>query len=271
MLGSVALLLTALLTGCGALVSDPADPAADPATNPATDPPAGDVRWVGARGVAVAVPDWWTTGETRCLKPVETTVYAESGAMTDCAEPEPTDAELDEVSSLAVIDLTSGLGQALVARMRPAGEVDGREVLELEGCDPQLPGRCRRVFAVPSEDVAFGVVIADSGDGSHRAIRESLRVLPDGTTTVPIAWDDDLWVTPSYGSPPEVVGRYQRALEAAGLEVRVEVAPLPGEGDVAGGTVSDLPPGSLLGVEPQPGTPVDLGSVVTVTVMPDLG
>ncbi|GAB3991124.1 PASTA domain-containing protein [Nocardioides marmoraquaticus] len=229
----------------------------------------GDVRWVGAGSVAVAVPAWWTTGETRCLKPIETTVYAESGAMTDCAD-EPTDAELAEVSSLAVIRTDSALGEGLLREMRPAGSVDGREVLELDGCADFWDAVCRRVFAVPSAGVAFGVVIADDADGSFRAVRDSLRVLPDDTTTVPTTYGR-FEETPGWGAPPGVVEHYARALDAAGLVVERVVAPLPGADDAgAGGSIADLPPGSLLDVDPQPGTPVPRGSSVTVTVMPSV-
>ena len=55
----------------------------------ATDLPSGmpappdGTRWVGLDRVVVAVPDWWTTGETQCLAPVETTVYFDSAAQAD--------------------------------------------------------------------------------------------------------------------------------------------------------------------------------------------
>jgi hypothetical protein len=56
----VAALLLASVSGC----SDDRAP----------DAPEG-TRWVGSGRVVVAVPDWWSTGETRCLLPVEDTVY----------------------------------------------------------------------------------------------------------------------------------------------------------------------------------------------------
>ena len=65
------------------------------------DPPEGS-RWVGYDGVVVAVPDWWTTGETQCGAPVEDTVYFDSGAVYDCSDPADP-ATVQEVSSLAVL------------------------------------------------------------------------------------------------------------------------------------------------------------------------
>jgi hypothetical protein len=90
-----ALLVTLLLalTACG----DAGDSAAE--DDWWAHPPEG-TRWVGYDGVVVAVPDWWTTGETQCGKPVEDTVYFDSGALYDCAEPDP--ALVAEVSALAV-------------------------------------------------------------------------------------------------------------------------------------------------------------------------
>src|SRR3954454_16599015 len=68
-----------------------------------SSPPDG-TRWVGYDGAVVAVPDWWTTGETRCGAPVEDTVYFDSGATVDCSVPDYDDAAAaGEVSSLAVL------------------------------------------------------------------------------------------------------------------------------------------------------------------------
>ena len=73
------LLVSLLLTGCGEETGTP---------DPAATSPEG-TRWVGLGRVVVAVPEWWSTGETECLTPVETTVYFDSGAIADCAIPTP--------------------------------------------------------------------------------------------------------------------------------------------------------------------------------------
>jgi hypothetical protein len=220
-----------------------------------------ETRWVGSGRVVVAVPDWWTTGETQCLKPVEDTVYFDSGAITDCAD-EPAPSEVREASTLAVLESRSGRGAWLLDQMRPAGEVDGHEVLELEGCDDWLPGACRHVFAVPSEGVVLAVTIADDADGDYDEIRDSLRILPAGQTTVPLAVRGG-W-TPAWGAEPRVVGALRRALERGGLTVETKVVE-PATG--AAGDVADLPRGSLLDVEPALGSVIDEGGTVTITVM----
>jgi len=117
------------------------------------------MRWVGSGQVVVAVPDWWTTGETRCLAPVEDTVYFDMAATADCDDA-PAPAAVREVSALAVLDADSGYGEMVVREMAPIGEVNGREVVERENCEEWFDGVCRRLFAVPSEGVAFAVTIA---------------------------------------------------------------------------------------------------------------
>jgi hypothetical protein len=208
-----------------------------------TDPPEG-MRWVGYDGAVVAVPDWWTTGETRCGAPVEDTVYFDSGAIIDCVDPGH-DASVDEVSSLAVLRDNDGYGE---------DELDG-------GCEEWFPGVCRRLFAVEGTDAIFAVTIDEERDGDFEEIRDSARILPDGVTTVPLAITSGRW-TPTWGAEPRSARALTKAIEAAGLEVEVETVEPDPDGDVA-----DLPPGSLLDVEPALGTPVAEGARVLVTVM----
>lgn len=207
------------------------------------DPPEG-MRWVGYDDAVVAVPDWWTTGETQCGAPVEDTVYFDSGATVDCAVPDH-DAAVDEVSSLAVLRDNDGYTE---------GELDG-------SCEEWFAGVCRRLFAVDGTDAVFAVTIHEEGDGDFEDVRDSARVLPDGVTTVPLAITAARW-TPAWGAEPRAVEALTRAIEAAGLEARVETLEPDPAGDVA-----DLPPGSLLDVEPALGTPIAEGGRVLVTVM----
>jgi hypothetical protein len=207
------------------------------------DPPEG-MRWVGYDGAVVAVPDWWTTGETQCGAPVEDTVYFDSGAVIDCVDPADPET-VREVSSLAVLRDNDGYGP---------DELDG-------SCEEWFRGVCRRMFAVEGTDAIFAVTIDEEGDGDFEEIRDSARTLPDGVTTVPLAITVAHW-TPTWGAEPRAVRALKRAIEDAGLEVEVEVVEPDPSGDVA-----DLPPGSLLDVEPALGTPVAEGSSVTVSVM----
>ena len=82
-------------------------------------PPEG-YRWVGDRGVVVAVPNWWTTGDTSCLLPVEDTVYVETGGITDCVSNSPNGTHL-QVSSLAVIATGRAHGERIVDDLPQTG------------------------------------------------------------------------------------------------------------------------------------------------------
>lgn len=208
--------------------------------------------------VVVAVTDWWTTGETQCHAPNEDTVYFDPAVTADCVD-EPT---VREVSALAVLDATSGYGENEVRTMQPIGEVAGRQVLERETCEGWFDGVCRRLFAVPSEGVVFAVTIAEQGDGNYEEIRDSLRILPENLTTIPLATRDG-W-TPTWGAEPQVADALVSSLEDAGLHVEVETAERPKDEDAF--DYASLPKGSLLDVSPELGSVIDVGGTVTVTV-----
>ena len=220
-------------------------------------------RWVGMNGVVVAVPDWWSTGETQCATPVEDTVYFDSTATVDCQDPVP-ESIARQVSALALLDGTGGYGEFKTRDLDDVAEVDGHEVVELEGCERWFPGVCRRLFAVPDEGVVFAVTIADPGDGDYEAIRDSVRILPAGETTVPLRAAD--WGTPGWGAEPDYVPRLVRAVREAGLEPEIVEERIPKDSP---GMVADLPPGSYLGSDPELGSVADKGATVRISVMPE--
>ncbi len=257
--------LTAAVVVSGVVVQRAFD-GPDTATpaGPIPSPPDG-TRYVGAGSAVVAVPEWWTTGETQCLTPVETTVAWFSGAVADCPDPVPDDV-VREVSFLEVMDATSGYGEYMLRSMEPIEPVDGVEVFEATGCDDWYVGTCRRLFAVPSEGVMFGVTLADAEDGDYETIRDSLRILPDDLTTVPLDAGFGGY-TPAWGDDREVVPSLVRKIEKAGLRAEIVQAPPPGPG---ADLVADLVPGSYLGAEPELGSPIEAGGLVTITVAPVL-
>lgn len=260
-----ALTVTVLLVGGGLVatqVLDNGDIAGDlfVADGGNTSPPAG-TRWVGLGQVVVAVPDWWTTGETQCVAPIETTVYFHVAAPLECFPPADPET-VREVSALAVLDADRGYGKDMLGLMEPAGEVDGREVVELEGCEEWYEGVCRRLFAVPSEGVLFAVTIADDADGDYEAIRNSLRILPEGSTTVPLMTRNG--ETPTWGAEPEVTDALVESIEEAGLSV--DIATAERSPSVVGLDYGSFPEGSLLDVNPPLGSVIDAGGTVTITV-----
>lgn len=246
-----ALVGVVLLSGCGQATGD---------TTASVPAPPDGTRWVGMGRVVVAVPDWWTTGETQCYTPNEDTVYFDAAVTTECAN-EPAPSTVREVSALAVLDAASGYGEYEVRSMKPIGEAAGRQLLERETCEGWFDGVCRRLFAVPSEGVVFAVTIAEEGDGSYEEIRDSLRILPDDRTTVPLATSDG-W-TPPWGAEPRVTDVLVGSFEDAGLHVEVETAE---RSEDEPGLDAGLPEGSLLGVSPELGSVIDVGGTVTVTV-----
>ncbi len=249
------LVLSTLPTGCGN------DTATE--TTAVPDPPKG-MRWVGMNDVVVAVPDWWTTGETRCGAPLEDTVYFDNTATYDCQDPVSA-TEVAEVSSLAVIDASRGTGEYLTRGMKSSGEVAGREILELPGCNEWFEGVCRRLFAVPAAGVLFAVSISDPDDADYEEIRDSVRMLPSGLTTVPLATAADGW-TPAWGAEPEFADQISERIEASGLVLRrQEVTPKKLDASLG----ADLPAGSLLDIEPSLGSVVEEGATVTITVLAD--
>lgn len=245
-----------VMAGCG-----PSQVVDGPPSESSVPPPPGGSRWVGSGQVVVAVPEWWTTGQTQCFEPVEDTVYFDSGVTKDCVDPPPRSV-VTEVSALAVLDAGHGYGEQILGEMKPVSVVEDRDILELDSCEAWFDGVCRRLFAVPSEDVVFAVTIAEKGDGDYESIRDSLRVLPFGWTTVPLATRGGQ--TPTWGAEPRVVDDLVTRLREAELRVEIETVERP-SGD-AGVTQATLPAGSLLEVSPGLGSVIKLGGTVTLSV-----
>ena len=251
------------LAACLLVVACSGEGASAPAPPGAGAPAPERHRWVGAGGVVVAVPDWWTTGDTECLLPVEDTVYVETGAMTDCAFTVPPTTPT-EVSSLAVVDTGSAHGSRLLEDLSVDGEVGGEPVLSGRECGWLAPRVCRTVLAVPSRGVAFVVHVSDPGDVDLAVLRGSLRLQPDARTTVPLALGSGR--TPVWGDRPATTRSYAALLRREGFQVRVVPAPPADAGDTTSRVV--LPRGALLGIEPGPGSPVEEGGTVVLTVAP---
>jgi hypothetical protein len=225
-------------------------------------------RLVGLGRVVVAVPTAWSTGSTRCYKPVADTVYYESGAMTDCSD-EPTQQELRAASSLAVSSSQDAghYGFIRTDEMSTGTPVDGAEVLEgpVRCTSDALPVACSQEFAVPSEEVAFRITFAGrDARADVAAVRASLRMLPEGYTTVPLhgLFDVDPALPTAHGetptsrvSPRAVVAQLSRAIRNAELDVVMVREQRPA-----------LESGTYLGSEPALGSPVEVASTVTLTV-----
>jgi hypothetical protein len=203
-------------------------------------PPAG-TRYVGIGQVAVAVPEDWSDGDASCNAPMRDTVFFPYGQ--DCV------GMFHSVSSLAISAVRMNDGFA--GGMTPDGRVGGHRVVArpnsamcMVGTGPEA---CLQSFGVPDLHAYFSVrVPRDEPEALDRvkAIRDSLRVLPDGQTAVPFL---------SAGSLDD----WRAALQDAGLAVRVDHHSCPPTGNCVGGVVSTTP---------APGNVVPTGSIVTIDV-----
>lgn len=99
--------------------------------------------------------------------------------------------------------------------------------------------RSDRALVAPSEHVAFW--LTDTDEATADSILDSVRVLPDGWTTVPFAYA----YAPLGGDPPRVPG----------LETELREVWSP-----------DRAPGDWVGIRPAPGSVVETGSTLTVLV-----
>jgi hypothetical protein len=221
---------------------DPVQVATDPPTDPAVAdvPPAGH-RWVGIGQAAVAVPDTWPVNATACGTPTRDTVVVDQGVIELCMRLYPAGVSSVEVRAKNDVDDVSAWTPF---------EVDGEPALRSPdstavGTEPALYGVS---VYLPQRDVMFEASSTVSQDAAADALAE-IAIL-DTLIAVPGVSDAN------YGSNDQSRAgeTYVRTLQDAGLTA--EVVTQPGRGT----------PGFVLGVSPTPGTVVEPGSVVTVTV-----
>ncbi|MBA2560436.1 MAG: META domain-containing protein [Propionibacteriales bacterium] len=134
----------------------------------------------------------------------------------------------------------------MAGALHPGTPAGGREVREsVLSCADDV---CSQSVAIPGEQAYFRILVAGSGaEAIASTIRQSLRVLPRGYTTVP------------FDSGSKFVGytgtEAAKFMRANGLNVTtVEVAS------------PDVASGALIGIDPQPGSVVHGDESVTLTV-----
>jgi len=238
-----ALAVAAVVVGAMALVSWPNPPDRPDRTENVVAPVGS--RLVGVGRVVVAVPESWATQDVDCLgRPQADTVYALDDGGMACAGTPPGGPELDHLSWVRVVDATGRNGARTLDGLDPAGQIDGVAVVGDEsGC--ATSGICELTVAVPSESVAF--VIHAPVDTAHD-IRDSLRLLPQGWTTVPFV-------------PQPAYDDANTLMSSAGLQAHTEPAP-------ASEASPEAVPETYLYSEPAAGTPVRRGEDVVLRVVP---
>lgn len=228
---------TAVLSSSGG-VPDPQPPAASP--TPVA--PASDMRLVGLGHAAIAVPQSWGTNATRCGVPQQDTVVIDVGATDACLTKRPRGVESVEVThGKPRFDFTADETFA----------VDGVEAQRQETrCEPDVGDTqvCNGTVYLPSLGVSFRAESSTSAADVGR-ILEQIRLVPD---QVGVPGYQTLAVN-QQGNSGE---KYLDALREAGFTTEVRTKKMPG-----------VTPGYVLGASPQPGTMLDPGAVVTVTVV----
>ena len=209
-------------------------------------------HYVGLGRVVVAVPDSWkTTAPQYCRVTRDAAVMFDSGVVVNC----PNQASVAPASSVLVIDTTRAYGRHVVDQMQPAGAVDGRPKFEGSvGCGGKIR-ECSGAVAVPALGTAFAINTVGAGaEGEMSGILKSLRVLPNGLTTVPLSTGRFPY-TPTLGSSAREVDLLIAAMRSAGLK--------PVTKTVASDGVES---GAFVASVPALGTPVRNGQRITVEV-----
>lgn len=219
-------------------------------------PPSG-TRLVGIGHLAVAVPEEWGTNETRCGTPMKDTVVLDQGAICLAGIPRRTGIE-----SVEILDgWWGGLGsrsdvetQSVEVAGQPA-ERTATTCSERPFVETSEQPLCRALLYFPELDVS---VLADSSSADAR--RQVNQLLSW------VRWVDDRVAVPGIANinmdvqmeePEGHAGRqYAATLRELGLAVESVSESRPG-----------MKPGLVLGVEPAPGTMLEPGSVVTITVV----
>ena len=209
-------------------------------------------HYVGLGRTVVAVPDSWeTTAPQYCRVSRGAAVMFDSGVVVNC----PNQRSDAPASSVLVIDTTGAYGRRVVGQMQRAGEVDGRPKFERPVSCNGTTRECSGAVAVPAEGAAFVVnTVGADADGELRRILNSLRVLADGFTTVPLTTGRFPY-TPTHGSSAREVDLLIAAMRTAGLKPVTEAVASEG-----------VDSGAFVGSVPALGAPVRNGQRVTIEV-----
>lgn len=225
------------------------------AVAPGEDGTAPGTRLVGIGHLAVAVPEEWGRNQTECGTPQTDTVVIDQGVVCLALVPRPAGVESVELHRRRPVE-SGGLGSADTTSVQVAGRRAERSEVQ---CRPQGTGLpvevCRAWLHFSAERVTF---VAESSSSDARARLDEMlgwvrfvddRVAVPGLEGLHL----DVQTEQPGGNGAE---RYAAELRELGLAVRTVTEPRPG-----------TETGRILGVEPAPGTMLEPGATVTVTVV----
>jgi hypothetical protein len=199
------------------------------------DPQPVVTRLVGFGRAAIAVPKVWGTNFSRCGTPRKDTVLIDDpSAASYCHLPRPPKVDSVELKSTPTIDFHADENFT----------IDGVKA-ERQRTACTAAGVCWGAVGIPSHHVWFRAASSTSADEVDWILAQ-IEIVTDRTGV------------PSYqplGKRPTGAA-YAKVLEREGLKARFRTR-----------TSSIYPVGMIVGVSPAPGTVLELGSTVTVTVV----
>jgi hypothetical protein len=217
--------------------ADPGPPARS-SPSPTVTPPG--TRLVGAGHAAIAVPKEWGTNKALCGVPQQDTVVIDVAAIEACLPRRPRRVDSVEIRTgpppfYYHADETTVIDGVPAERQKTACSPGGRPV-------------CTGIIYLPSLGVMF---IADSSTSQAEVDRilSWIRIVPD---LVAVPGVDKIRTDEQGGAR----ATYVDVLHRASLTAEIRAKTVPGS-----------PAGYILAVSPAPGTMVQPGTVVTVTVV----
>lgn len=212
-------------------------------TSPGAKPPTANLRLVGLGHATIAVPDAWGTNVTRCGVPQKDTVVIDVGAVPACGTGRP--ARVDSVE---------------IEQGPPPFDFETEKSMQVDGvpaerqqttCAPGGFGSgrvCTGTLYLPSLRVWFRAESSTSAAVVGR-ILQRIQIMPD-RVGVPGFQEIALY------HQGRAETKYSKALRRAGLIPRIRTK-----------RMRAIDPGYVLDATPTPGTMVQPGTVITVTVV----
>lgn len=220
----------------GGLLLRPEVTATPDVVGPPTPVAPDGTRLVGMGRVVVAVPADWATNAVRCGQPVRDTVAFASEGQRGCLVP-----GASERSWLQVVPSESTHAEGWLNAAGRTTTYDGVPVRRIDGdCEMSMPGVCSGALVAETQDVVM--VASSSKPTVVESVLDSVRVLPDGWTTVPY-------------DPNGPVANTVAWMEDVGLTVEVTYEERPG-----------LSNGVLLAADPELASVTEAGSTVELRV-----
>jgi hypothetical protein len=207
----------------------------NPSASPSAPQAPPGTRLVGMGGLAVAVPEKWSTNDEKCGTALSNTVIFEANGVRACAIPQK-----PNVSALRMVSTTTPLALPWLYQHLTASKIDG---ITIQRTPTRTGHEGFSIGALVARRQGVVMYMTSPDPAVVDSVLGSVMVLPAGWVTIP--FDPNLPLLPN-----EKV-----ALEHVGLNVEITRRDLPGRSA-----------GALIGVSPAFGSVVPVGSTVHLVV-----